>query len=410
MRSIACIVGLVCLGTVGVCLAAGRVPWQRRVASPVEIRHNLAKENVTVEMWPAEPETPPALDPVLFQGAFSTLCGPMPEDRLDKYVEVLLTRGAEFDVDPFLLGALVYDRSGCRPRTPDREVTHGVTRIDVKMHAPHIRSGEYRYYLREGADWKKEVLEVSEYPFNKWKAEKIPSNIYWAAALMKVFSAQCGDLDKALGGVPHRHPVSHWFYGDKVKSAAPEDVVLTARRRLLAYYHSVVPEAAGNCRGVGLVSPLDGTPRLVLDYFGNPRGKKGGVGHRGIDLDGITGEPVRAIASGRVSFAGVDIRGKGSRPLTPDQATALERKAMGPGGLFVKINHGDGFGSIYMHLDSLSVTSGDEVKAGQIIGTLGRTGTEESGPHLHLEIRQGTGRVDPAVVLKDVLVDPFGGR
>ncbi|MBW2278621.1 MAG: M23 family metallopeptidase, partial [Deltaproteobacteria bacterium] len=49
----------------------------------------------------------------------------------------------------------------------------------------------------------------------------------------------------------------------------------------------------------------------------------------------------------------------------------------------------------------------DEVEAGQLIGTLGRSGTVKSGPHLHLEFRQGTERIDPAVPLAPGLVDPY---
>jgi len=148
-------------------------------------------------------------------------------------------------------------------------------------------------------------------------------------------------------------------------------------------------------------------PRLVLDYFGNKRGKKDGYGHRGIDIDGAAGEPVRAVADGRVTFAGVDQPGPMShKQLTIKESAALESSEMGPGGLYVTINHGNDFGTFYMHLESLAVTHMDEVKAGQVIGTVGRSGTKKSGPHLHLEFRVGVTRTDPAVPLADVLVNP----
>jgi murein DD-endopeptidase MepM/ murein hydrolase activator NlpD len=60
-----------------------------------------------------------------------------------------------------------------------------------------------------------------------------------------------------------------------------------------------------------------------------------------------------------------------------------------------------------MHLDSIAVEYNQEVQAGQVIGTLGRSGTQSSGPHLHLEFRLGTGRVDPAPPLAAALVNQF---
>ncbi|MCP4674698.1 MAG: M23 family metallopeptidase [Deltaproteobacteria bacterium] len=383
-------------------------PWQKRIGRNIPVRHKLAHQNVKPEMWPDEPLSPDRIDTERLRSAFSILCGPMPEKRLDRYVTTLLEEGARFDVDPFLLAALVYDQSGCRPRTPDRETRKGITRIDLDMHAPHIRGGEYRYYLKNGTDWKRHVLKMNKYPFNKWKAEKIVSNLYLSSAIIKVLSLQCSDLDKAFKSVPHRHPISHWFYGDRVREAEPEDRVLTARRRLLAYYNDAVPESANTFNGVPIVSPMDGVPRLVIDYFGNRRGKKRGRGHRGIDIVGTAGEPVRSIADGRVAFSGVDLPGGGkSRQLRPEEAAAIPNREMGAGGLYVAINHGEGLGSIYMHLESLAMRQGADVKAGQIIGTVGRSGTVSSGPHLHLELRVGTDRIDPAKPFADVLINPF---
>ncbi len=383
-------------------------PWQKRIGRGVSVRHKLAHQSVKPEMWPDEPLSPDPVAPERLRAAFSALCGPMPEKRLDRYVTALLEESARFEVDPFLLGALVYDRSGCRPKTPDRETRKGITRIDLDMHAPHIRSGEYRYYLKEGAEWKRHVLKMKHYPFNKWKAEKIVSNLYLSSAIIKVLSLQCSDLDEAFKSVPHRHPISHWFYGDRVREAEPEDRVLTARRRLLVYYSDAVPESASTFNGIPIVSPLDGVPRLMIDYYGNRRGKKGGRGHRGIDIVGTAGEPVRAIADGRVVFSGVDLPGsRKSRQTHPEEAAAIPNREMGAGGLYVVINHGEGTGSIYMHLESLAVQHGTDVEAGQIIGTVGRSGTVSSGPHLHLELRVGTDRIDPAKPFADVLVNPF---
>ncbi|MBN2804689.1 MAG: M23 family metallopeptidase [Deltaproteobacteria bacterium] len=77
------------------------------------------------------------------------------------------------------------------------------------------------------------------------------------------------------------------------------------------------------------------------------------------------------------------------------------------GGFYVSINHKDDLGTTYMHLDSFFVRYNQIVKAGELIGTLGKSGSIKSGPHLHLELRKGEIRVDPAKYLNDILINPF---
>ena len=392
-------------------VAGERAPWQRRVGLDVEVRHRLARQSVEPKIWPDEPETPPSIDSSRFKHALSSLCGSMPSTRLEMYTNSILEQSQAFEVDPFILGALVYDQSRCLPRTPDRETRHGVTRVDLSMHAPHIREGNYTFFVREKKLWEKRVIPVSKYPFNKWKLEKIPSNVYFSAAILRMFSIQCADLDRFCPGARHRHPISHWFFGDRVRDSEPEDRVLTARRRLLQYYRQTPAKEAGFFKNIPLVSPLDGAPRLVIDYFGNRRGKKSGPGHRGIDIVGVLGEPVHAIAAGRVSFAGVDLPGhETSAILTPEQAAIDPAQKMGRGGLYIRINHDNNTGSIYMHLNTIAVHVGAHVAAGEKIGTVGRSGTISSGPHLHLEISEGPNRVDPAPWLSDALANPYVKR
>lgn len=385
-------------------------PWQRRVGRNVDERHNLSYRTITPEVWPEEPGSPPDIDADRFRDAMGTLCPPMPPERLGRFAALVLAEAARFEEDPFLLAALVHDRSQCRPRTPDDGDLYGLTRIDVPMHAPHIRGGEYRYFVREDGGWTLRRLPATDWPFNKWRVARAEGNLYWAAAILRVWREQQADLREAPGAVPYRHHVSHWFYGDVVRGIEPEDRVLTIRRRLLACYHDVVPQASGTFRGHPLVSPLDGVPRLVIDWFGNRRGMRSGRGHQGIDISGVIGEPVRAVADGRVVFAGVDLHEAGSRQLTPAEAEAMRGRKLGSAGFYVTVNHGGDWRSYYMHLHGFTVRDRQEVRAGEIIGALGRSGTVSSGPHLHLEFRVGTRRVDPAIPLADVLVAPFTGR
>lgn len=100
------------------------------------------------------------------------------------------------------------------------------------------------------------------------------------------------------------------------------------------------------------------------------------VHHRGVDLAAPAGTPIVSPAPGRV-------------------AVATERYEGGDHhGTVLVLDHGEGLRSFYSHLDSLSVTPGQEVVRGQQVGTVGSSG-EVTGPHLHFEVWQDGEPVDP---------------
>ena len=59
------------------------------------------------------------------------------------------------------------------------------------------------------------------------------------------------------------------------------------------------------------------------------------------------------------------------------------------------VRHSDGWMTAYAHLDKALVERGQSVVQGQVIGTLGKTGSVDS-PQLHFEIRRGSRALDPA--------------
>lgn len=82
-------------------------------------------------------------------------------------------------------------------------------------------------------------------------------------------------------------------------------------------------------------------------------------------------------------------------------------------GKVVYIDHGDGYVSIYAHLDSYNVKRGDFVEQGEIIGNIGYTGNVRpagpAGAHLHFEVRYRDKAVDPWPLLFGEVNTDTGG-
>ena len=86
--------------------------------------------------------------------------------------------------------------------------------------------------------------------------------------------------------------------------------------------------------------------------------------HYGTDFDADRGSPVWAAHQGVVE-------------------TATYMKDFGR---VIVLNHGDGFSTLYAHLNKIRVKYGETVRQGQRIGDVGSSGLS-TGPHLHFEMR-----------------------
>lgn len=130
--------------------------------------------------------------------------------------------------------------------------------------------------------------------------------------------------------------------------------------------------SGGTGGGGGWVVPCSYTS--ITSPFGYRKAPTSGAStyHQGVDLDTGTGWPVVAARAGVVIAAGYN----------------------GSAGNYVKIDHRDGFTSIYMHLNSFCVSAGQIVSAGENIGTTGATGTA-TGDHLHFGITLNGVYVNP---------------
>lgn len=168
----------------------------------------------------------------------------------------------------------------------------------------------------------------------------------------------------------------------KVETGATVMVPGGARQLLEISYAAVTTDALGN-----RVSGFDGPGACTISgvgLFGSGSfiwpssvhyisGNQYGPGHRAIDIGAGMGSPLFAADSGTVVYAGWMNGGYGN---------------------FVVIDHGNGFQTLYEHLDQIHVSCGDNIFQGSQIGTSGTTGNS-TGAHLHFEIRYAGAAVNP---------------
>jgi hypothetical protein len=366
--------------------------------------HGLGLVDLTV--WDPEPEAPTPVKEERFAPALNQLCSSeLSYQQSTQFAHWILEACQRYDVDPFLLASLIYQESRCALVRTHPEGAVGLAGIDTAMHAPFLHNGRYSYWVKEGNEWLPRQVDVSAYLASVQTLHQDKANIFFAAALMHAYMKQCPDIDGAFQSVPHRHHVSHMIWGDRVLETDGEDRILRTRRAIIEYYATEPPVSRVRWKSVELFCPLDGCPRKITGVIGDIR-DEGKRAHKGVDFVSVLGEPVRAIADGWVVYAGVDAPGKGARKVTLDKSGAIRKNSMGPGGLFVQIQHKDDLMSEYMHLLNYLVQNGQWVKAGQIIGHVGDTGIRISVPHLHFQMRDNGEIIDPLVHLRVYLIGP----
>ncbi|MEV0691046.1 M23 family metallopeptidase [Streptomyces sp. NPDC050388] len=128
---------------------------------------------------------------------------------------------------------------------------------------------------------------------------------------------------------------------------------------------------------VGRAWPVGVRPRVLRGW--EPPETRYGRGHRGVDLAAAPGTPVRAVAAGRVSYAGpvagrgvvsVELSGTGAPPLRTTYEPVLP-----------------------------SVEEGAEVAPGEVIGTVAATGSHCTAPCLHWGLLRADVYLNPLALL-----------
>lgn len=394
-----------------------RTRWHVRV----RIRHRglrRADSLIHPEKLPREPDAPSRVATERFARALRQLCAAhLRPSRATRYARAVLRAAKRFEVDPFLLAALLEHQSGCRAKGARGGVGVGISGIRPEIHRPFVQGSQYRYWVRRGPTkrWTERELHLGSVDLSAAALAKPRLGIHFAAALLAIYTEQCRDLDDAFGGMDRHHPVAHMIWGDRVKSRQGAETILRDRRRLLRYYGAREPQRCGRYRDLELYCPLDGAPRKTTSGFYARRGRRGHRRHCAVDFLSTYGEPVRAVADGRVYFAGVQRRRRRghARAVSPRRSGRVPRSKMGIGGVFVLLRHRRGLRSGYFHLARFTVRRGQRVKAGQIIGYVGRTGIRHSPQHLHFELRRGRRRINPIRYLRSGVLPPratYAGR
>ena len=125
-----------------------------------------------------------------------------------------------------------------------------------------------------------------------------------------------------------------------------------------------------------LGAPFPGAITSTFGHRENPFNGSGIETHKGLDIRGPMGAPVRAMANGVVIFAG----------------------RRGGFGNCIMIKHANGFETLYGHLSKILITNGQQIKIGDQIGNIGSTG-RSTGPHLHYEVHKDGQRINPQTFL-----------
>ena len=230
-------------------------------------------------------------------------------------------------------------------KTNDDEIFSKVTDNGTKY---------YKYYaITDDKDEKTYVASFKE-------AEEI------VEGLKKKKSANAKDI-----GIVEKYDVSlKEFTGvDKAISKLYEKPKVTVQKTVSTKYSS--PSASNYSSGksyskveigIALIKPVSGT---IMSRFGSNDSVRSHT-HTGLDIAAPKGTPIKAAASGTVTYAGNAGDGYGN---------------------YVVISHGNGVQTVYAHCSRVLVSKGQQISQGEVVAKVGSKGNSTVN-HLHLEVRK----------------------
>lgn len=191
--------------------------------------------------------------------------------------------------------------------------------------------------------------------------------------ISRMTGSSVGDLAR-LNGIPSPYTIQ---VGQRIRikgsgsASRPKNTVTakkttaTSRTQNSSIAKVAPPPAGARC----WLWPTKGN---IVMPFSNSDG-----GNKGIDISGSRGQPIYASGAGTVVYVGNQLRGYGN---------------------LVMIKHSEEYITAYAHNDTMLVNTGEKVKAGQKIATMGNTGADSV--RLHFQIRYRATAIDPQRYLK----------
>lgn len=172
--------------------------------------------------------------------------------------------------------------------------------------------------------------------------------------------------------------INHYLKARGIQAAFKEpeggevDNDIISRDEISDFYDNYLHKIIYNISYTPLGYPFPGNITSTFGHRENPFGGSNIETHKGLDIKGPLGSPVKAMAKGVVEFAGL----------------------RGGFGNCIMLKHGNGFETLYGHLSKILVHVGQKIDIGQQIGLIGSTG-RSTGPHLHYEIHKNGEKIDP---------------
>ncbi len=167
-----------------------------------------------------------------------------------------------------------------------------------------------------------------------------------------------------------------------------------------------VPEVMGALQSLGLQlsdreAQLDALESVLMNQNLRDRVYPQGMPVKAGWLSSYFGKRTDPFTGKPANHTGVDFAGKMGAEIfaVADGVVTWSSKRSGYG-MMVEINHGNGYSTRYAHNSANLVAVGDEVRKGQVVALMGRSG-RATGPNLHFEVLQNGRRVNPVKYIRD---------
>jgi len=254
----------------------------------------------------------------------------------------------------FVSGYLLNEEFGSNE---SRELEVRIDSLNRTMEILYVRGEEYSKLLQSEIfnddNYYRVILEMDTLPFPMRNAGRGGSAAANEIAMMSDLTYQVSDLIISLN---HQLQIqSHSF-----SSLYDKAIQYSAEK---SHMPAIQPVTREDLIMIGSEFGIRTDPFLSIEKQ-----------HYGLDFVTQPGKKVYATGDGIVTFVRYSRTGYGNE---------------------IVIDHKFGFGSRYGHLGSIKVKEGEQVKRGQIIGTVGSTG-RATGPHLHYEVLYNNQPVNPS--------------